>query len=136
MSKTKEELLQYAIKMRQQGDTLYEIRKYLDRNTSDTQAIKEIITIVSELEEDVSPIQQKKKIPALNLLLGTFLILSGVVLVVILWEQGFVAKLPIVMVVVGIYALTSPKFDRQMKSNFGINREDNHLTKHKTRFKH
>ena len=114
MSKTKEELRQYAIKMRERGDTLYEIRNYLVRNTSDVQIVQEIIESVGEWEESVkeNTIQKKKKIPVINLLLGTFLIISGIVLVIVLWKQGFIAILPIILIVIGIAALTSPNFNQ------------------------
>ena len=60
MSKTKEELLQYATKMQQRGDTYREIKRYLECNTSDVQTIKDVIAIISEFEKEEKPIQKKR----------------------------------------------------------------------------
>ena len=109
MSKTKEELLQYAAKMRQRGDTYVEIIRYLERNTSDEQTIKDVINVISELEKLVKPVEKKKNRPILNIILGFGFLIFGFFLIFVLWGRGFVATLPFVMIIIGVTALTAPK---------------------------
>ena len=112
MPKTKEELLQYAAKMRQRGDTYFEIKKYLERNASDEQTINDVIAIINELEKVAKPVQKKKNVPILNIVLGSCFLISGFILLFVLWGQGFVATLPFIMIIIGVTALTSPNFDK------------------------
>ena len=110
MPKTTEELLQYAAKMRQRGDTYFEIKRYLERNASDEQTINDVVAIISELEKVAKPVQKKKNIPILNIVLGSCFLISGFILLFVLWGQGFVATLPFIMIIIGVTALTAPNF--------------------------
>ncbi|MDR1171845.1 MAG: hypothetical protein LBL24_05255 [Bacteroidales bacterium] len=110
MAKTKEELLRYAVKMRQRGDTYYDIKQYLERNASDEETVNAIITIINELEKNAKPVQQKRKdIPVLNIVLGSGFLILGFVLIFVLWNRGFVSMLPLLLIIIGITALTSTR---------------------------
>jgi uncharacterized membrane protein len=111
MAKSKQELLQYAIKMRQRGDTYYYIKQYLERNASDPQTVNDVIALLSELEKVAKPLQKKtsRRVPTLNIVLGIGFVVGGIVLFFMLWEKGFVAVLPFLLVIIGITALASSR---------------------------
>ena len=124
MSKTKEELMQYATKMRQRGDSYAEIKMYLERNTDNEQTVNEIISVISELEKVAKPIQEKEELPVRNIILGSCFISLGIFLLVFLWGQGLIAVLPFIMIAIGVNGIISPYIKNKPKKRTFTRRFD------------
>lgn len=115
--KSKEELIAYAVKMRQRGDRYRSILAYLENNCNDTELVKEIIGIVDELETkkaiEVDHTQGVREKNSYNLF-GYAFIAGGILLMVFLWNKGWIASLPFVMIGMGIYGIKESKIKRPM----------------------
>lgn len=109
--KTKEELVAYAIKMRQRGDRYRSILFYLESNCQDPVLVQEIIGIVDELETkkkiDVDHTQGIK--PSNYKLMGYIFIGAGIFLFVFLWNRGWISTLPVLLIGMGIYGMSAEK---------------------------
>ena len=109
MEKTKEELLDYAIKMRVRGDTYRSLLNYLQTNYSDKSIVSEIIAHVDQLEKAKSILpdsQNKTNISGMNIFLGCLCLFSGIVLIFFLWEKGWISTIPFFLMGIGVYALS------------------------------
>jgi hypothetical protein len=107
MGKSEKELLIYAVKMHQRGDSWRDIVGYLERNTDDKDAIARIVKSMDVLDDKDKSKKHRKKYSLINILAGVALIAIGVFLIWHLWERGFVALLPCILVISGIVALCS-----------------------------
>jgi len=109
MPKTKKELLEYAIKMRQRGDTYRTIMQYLERNCDEKDVIKEIISSLDLLEKQ-QHIKVNQSTTQNNLFISKFIgalfIILGIFLIIFLWKQGFIAWLPLGLVIIGLFGIT------------------------------
>lgn len=105
MEKSKEELLSYSIKILQRGDGYRAVMSYLERYTSDEKIISEIMkslrTQEKHTEVERCQASEKEKSPE-RILLGIFLLLLGSFLTFFLWNQGFITKLPIALILIGM----------------------------------
>ena len=105
--KSKKELLEESLKIYQRGDGFRSIRNYLERNTTDENLIKEIIQIVSNNKDKIEVSEGRaNKVPVRNYIFGSLFLLFGLILLTFLWEKGFIATLPIILMGIGILALT------------------------------
>lgn len=108
MEKTKEELLAYAISMKERGDNYRTIIDYLSKNT-DESTTRGIVKIIDQLEKDnkIQQAQPKESwLPSLNILFGWLFLISGIVLLFFLWGKGVIATLPFVLMGLGVLALS------------------------------
>jgi len=108
MEKSKEELLKYSIEMRLRGDTYRDMLAYLQRWTNDDKIIKEIIATVDKLEKEqkISTPKYENSASIVSIVLGLTFIIGGIALIFVLWNKGFVASLPIILIVIGFGALS------------------------------
>jgi len=108
MEKSKQELLDYSIQMRLRGDTYRDMLAYLKKYTNDEAVIKEIISKVDSLEKTkrIKSPERRTSVSSLSIVLGSIFIVTGIFLIIFLWERGFVASLPILLIVLGFYAFS------------------------------
>jgi len=104
--KTKEELLEYSVKMLNRGDSFAAIHSYLKRNCDDEQTIKEIFIAVDEIGREQRN-QEDTKIDFKDFftygrIIGLVVVGLGVFLMVTLWDKGFIATLPFVLIGIGV----------------------------------
>ena len=116
MVKTKDNLLLEATKMRRHGKSYPEILKYLEHESSDEQIIGEIISVV-ENTVVISP--ERRDIRSIfSTLVSAALLSSGFVLSFLLWEQGYLAILPFILLGAGIIPMAlSGNFKRLYLNN-------------------
>ncbi|MDR3226843.1 MAG: hypothetical protein LBT56_04135 [Prevotellaceae bacterium] len=109
MEKTKEELLEYAIKMFQRGETYRAILSYIKSNTSDEEVIKQIITNIDSLEKEnkIKRTTVKESNSFFNIFMGFFLIVLGITLIYFLWGEGFIAVFPFLLIIAGLFAINN-----------------------------
>ena len=110
MEKTKEEMMEYAIKMRVRGDDYRSILNYLQLYSSDKNLIDEIISEIDQLEKNkiiTSTLENTTEPQTVNLLLGSLFSLSGIVLIFFLWGKGFISTIPFLIIGMGVWVLTS-----------------------------
>jgi uncharacterized membrane protein YcjF (UPF0283 family) len=105
MEKSEKELLSYTVKMYQRGDSWRDIVRYLERNTSDKDTIARIVRSMSALDDRNKVKKRRHTYSLINILVGMALIFVGVFLIWNLWDRGFVALLPCILVFTGIVAL-------------------------------
>ncbi len=108
MEKSKEELLAYALKMRERGDRYRSILAYLERECNDQQTIDHVISIVDNMESKKTLKVDKSmgvKPDYTSLIFGSLFIGSGLFLVVFLWEKGWISIIPFILISMGIYGL-------------------------------
>lgn len=109
MEKTKEELMEYAVKMRVRGDTYRSILNYLQMNSSDENLINEIISRIDQLEKkkiiSITP-ENTTEQPTLNLFIGSFLSFLGIGLIFFLWGKGYLSTVPFLIIGLGAWVLT------------------------------
>lgn len=110
MEKTKEELMEYAVKMRVRGDTYRSILNYLQMNSSDENLINEIISRIDQLEKkkiiSTTP-ENTTEQPTLNLFIGSFLSFLGIGLIFFLWGKGYLSTVPFLIIGLGVWVLTT-----------------------------
>lgn len=108
MKKTKEEMMEYAIQMRLRGDTYREMLAYLNRYTKDEAIIKEIISKVDNLEKTkrIKAPERGGSISSFSVILGILFIVAGIALIIFLWDRGFIAGLPVLLIIIGFGALS------------------------------
>ena len=106
-AKSENELLAYVIKMRERGDRFTSIVSYLDRNGADDEMKKRIVRRLQTMEKNhqVARPDRSSKISGLSLFLGGFFFASGIILLLFLWDKGFVAGVPFVLIGIGMFAL-------------------------------
>ncbi len=109
MVKTKEELLQYALKMRERGDTYRSVINYLNRNTDDEGLKKEIIQEVDRLEKENPGKNQLKpgsdSPSKFSIIMGVLFLGFGAILIPFLWNKGFISTIPFILIGIGVTAL-------------------------------
>ncbi len=108
MEKTKEELLNYALKMYLRGETFRSIMGYLERNTSDQETVKQIIASLDKFEKEnkIERHKEKDRPSTINLIMGIIFIAGGAWLTYYLWGRGFVAILPLLLIITGLFAIS------------------------------
>ena len=102
-------MLEYAIQMRLRGDTYRDMLNYLNRHTNDDTIIKDIISKVDNLEKGKrikAPERGRSSISSLSAVLGVIFIVAGIALIFFLWDKGFIASLPIILIIIGFTALS------------------------------
>lgn len=109
MAKSKEELLIHAVKMRERGETYRAVSIFLKNNTDDENDIGDIVRGISELEKNKKieiPPKDVNESYALGSILGILFLLSGLVLLVLLWGKGVISTIPFILLGIGAWALT------------------------------
>lgn len=117
IQKTKDELILYAVKMRQRGDRYRSILSYLEKNCENPEQVQEIIAIVDQMETkkilEVDHTQGVKENNTYNIF-GYAFIAGGILLMIFLWNKGWVASVPFVMIGMGIYGIKEGKIKKPM----------------------
>lgn len=105
--KTKEELLAYAIKMFERGDTYRTIFNYLHNNCEDEKTIEEIVAEIQKLEKEQKIVQEKesKGWIDVNVIGSVLVIFFGAILIHFLWGKGYVSTLPFAVIGLGSFML-------------------------------
>ena len=109
--KTKQELLEDWIKMRESGRNYRSLLHYLDANCKDETIIQNTISAIRELENNgdlkVIPIvSQHEKLPRSNILMGAIFLIMGFGLMFFLWSEGFFSTMSIILIGIIFLALT------------------------------
>jgi len=101
------ELFNYAKKMRVRGDEYNDILRFLERNTHDKLQIEEILKSIQVLEKKgvVEVPRQKTSRNLFGIFIGIALIAFGSFLMKSLWNDGYIAIIPFILVGLGIMAL-------------------------------
>ena len=100
----KEELNSYAVRMRVRGDSYREIKVFLDKNWSNQLDIKAAIAHTKELEKNKLLVKDPKGKPIsrTNVVMGGLVALFGFVMVILLWNRGWVSFLPFAVIGIGL----------------------------------
>jgi len=107
--KSKKDLLEYVIKMRQRGDSWSAVLGYLKRNCDNEELVKEVFREVDKLDREnnwSSRKNEKNKIPLRSVIFGLFFLLTGFALFGFLWGKGWISIVPIFMIGIGILGIT------------------------------
>lgn len=110
--KTKEELLEYAIKMRSRDDSYRSMINYLNNNCDDEEVVREIVRTVDQMEKEkkIKTEAIKLKEPLnLNLIMGGLLIVIGIGLIRILWDKGYISTLPFILIGIGLVSIAKAR---------------------------
>lgn len=106
MQKTKEELFTDCAEMKKKGFTTSTILNHLTKHCEDADTRKAILIALNDVE--VLPEKKSQSIDdgsrgefLLNVVMGIVLAIAGIILVIVLWNSGFVASLPIAMIIGG-----------------------------------
>jgi len=106
---TKEELLKCGIKMINRGDSFYAVQDYLKRNCGDEEMVKEVFTILNamKMEGKIGAVKtEKRNALTFGKILGIICLVSGLVLMTVLWNKGFVSTIPFFLIGVGILGIS------------------------------
>ncbi|MCD4791644.1 MAG: hypothetical protein K8R54_00295 [Bacteroidales bacterium] len=109
MKKSKDEMLKYAVQMRERGDTYRDMLAYIKRYTNDEAIIKEIISEVDSLEKRKrinTPERGSNSGSMISIIFGSIFLVSGVILIFFLWGKGFVSTIPFILIAIGIAAFS------------------------------
>ena len=108
-SPSKEQLLEYAIKMRERGDRYTSIINYLNRSTDDEALKTSIIKELDELERSQNlnlPAEPKLTYFTINRIVGLIIMIAGGILMSYLWDLGFISTIPFIIIGVGFLVFT------------------------------
>lgn len=108
MAKSKDELLTYGIKMLKRGDPWTAISRYLDRQEVPEKIQKEIIAELSRLEAKgkitvEEPISKPSVV--VDILISSALIAGGLIMMMLLWDAGYIASIPFIIIGGGVLGL-------------------------------
>ena len=111
MMKTKQQLLDHCIKMRESGRSYRSLLSYLEANCNDETILQDTITAVRELENNgylnfASVVEETNKVPPLNLVMGVVFLVMGFGLMFFLWGEGIFSTMFIILIGLGFLALT------------------------------
>ena len=107
--KTTDELTAYGKKILERGDDYRAVMNYLKRNSEDEDQIRLVIKRLNDMEKAgliKQPEDPSDKVSVLDKIVGLIFITGGFLLVALLWQRGFIATLPLVLVAAGIAAIT------------------------------
>lgn len=107
--KTKNELLEYVIQMREKGRSYGAVLNYLKLNCEKENHIQEIISDLNKLDRDgkinVKIEKDKEAFFNVNTIMGLLLILGGLVFYLFLETQGWISFLPFALMFIGFVAI-------------------------------
>ncbi|MCB0735102.1 MAG: hypothetical protein KDC76_10995 [Bacteroidetes bacterium] len=106
--KSTEELFGYVLKMRERGDDWRAVRNYLNRYSEDDELKQNIIRKVDVMEKEgtVKPPTERKGPTQWEVFIGGIVFLAGLILMIELWEKGWVATAPVLMMGAGLAGMS------------------------------
>lgn len=107
--KSLEQHITKCISILERGDNFIAVHNYLNYQKVSAEDQKKIIAAVQEIQAnghiEIKEPRELRPNHEEDRILGVALILLGLFLIYFLWGKGFVATLPILLVVIGIMAL-------------------------------
>ncbi len=103
------ELITYAHKVLERGDSWRAVRGYLNHKTEDDALKSEVIQALNALERNghlETPYEiYSQKWTTVNTILGFVFVGLGILLFIVLWRRGWIAGFPVVIFAAGLKLL-------------------------------
>lgn len=107
--KTKQELLDRANEILENGGSFTRVHNYLHNNCEDEVLIKQVAKEAITLDDNRKQFEQKEtgyRIPFnMSILLGSIFLVGGVFYAGWLWNKGAVGILPFLFIVIGLFGI-------------------------------